>query len=540
LPYIFYDEWKITKEAKENLSLILEEQFKEQTEIKGEHPKTELKDINKAFKRIEKAIATKEKIIVFGDYDVDGTVGSSILTEALEKCGATVSYRLPHRKKDGYGLKKHILDEIKASGASLVITVDNGISAIEESAYAKELGIDLIITDHHIVPEEKVSAHAVINPQQNDCPYPFKEICGAAVAYKLACFLCENLLSKDELKNFQEKMLCRVALATVCDCMPIIDENKHFVRKGLQLLKEKKDPQLISLINFAGLDIKEINEESFGFQLGPRINAAGRLSSAYFALQFLLGKDQNKEVLESLNQKRKDIVKESIQDLTISKEKSCIIIHSKEFHIGVIGLIAGRLTEKYNLPSIVLSEETEKLTASCRAPVGFNLYSFLKKLERYFTHFGGHESAAGFSMAKKDFPAFKKEATSLSKEILKNTELTKELKILSEIKSSDINLKTLEEINNYAPFGIKNEKPIFLVKDYKSIEWKIFGKKEEHLAAFIKSETGNIIKAIKFFAAEKLPKITEKTALELAVSLKKNVWQNTEKVELELIDVKIT
>ncbi|MBT4936387.1 single-stranded-DNA-specific exonuclease RecJ [Candidatus Peregrinibacteria bacterium] len=546
----YFDTW-ILKEEREKSSLkelILKSQgIKKETDIKkvlekkfpeDMHDPKLLKDYQKSIDRIVKAIDQKERIIIFGDYDVDGTVGTTILYSLLEKVGALASYRIPHRKKHGYGLKKSFIDELSEKNIGLIITVDNGISAIDEVAYAKEKNIDIIITDHHLPGEKTPDAYAIVNHKQKDCHYPFPELCGAALAYKVALGIAKHYLTISEYEGFAYKMLDLAALATVADCMPIKGENHLIVKEGLKVLKTTKHEGIKKLASIANINLENATAETFGFQIGPRINAAGRLSEAYIGVQFLLGKAEFAEELERLNNERKEMVEQALQAAEkYAIPEEVIIASSKNWHTGIIGLIAGKLTEKYYLPAIILEEQEGKMIASCRAPEGFDMHKFLSEFSQYFEHFGGHAQAAGFSILKEKYLDFQTHAKERGKEILQQLNLKKVLTINAEIFITELDMQTFDFIDQFAPFGIGNEKPLFLLKNISSIQWSFLGKDNKHIQGRIMTPSGEK-RIIKFFSEELIDSLEAHLSYDIVFRLSKNSWRGNSTVQLDLIDLR--
>ena len=546
---IYFDIWEIQDQRhnKDFKDIILHSQnLHSQNEIHTRmtqnfpehmHDPKLLKDYDLALQRIIKAVNNKERIVIFGDYDVDGTVGTTILYSILQQVSEAVSYRIPHRKNDGYGLKKYFIDELAEKNTKLIITVDNGITSVEEVDYAQKKNIDVIISDHHIPGEKIPQAYAIINHKQKDCHYPFPELCGAALGYKIALGIAKHFLPPTQYKAFAYNNLDIIALATVADCVPIKGENHLLVKTGLEVLKNTKNKGLKQLCKEANIDRENANEETFGFQLGPRINAAGRLKSAYLGVQLLLGKTEFASELEILNNTRKQMVETAMKEA----EKNIIpgqiiILHSKHWHTGIIGLIAGKLTEKYHLPSIILEEQSSIMVASCRTVPGFNIYDFLSLFSHFFQRFGGHSQAAGFSILIEKFHQFKQEAQAKSQKILLQNPLVKKLSINSEIFLKELHLDNYNYIQQFSPFGIENVPPIFLVKNI-HIQWKILGKSKEHISGNISTPQGNI-RIIKFFATDMFHILNSETSYDIVFKLGKNNWRNQTQLQLELIDIK--
>lgn len=547
---LIYDKWLI-KDPKSNrlLDRIFEsrgithksekEFFLKDYQLSDLHDPWQLKDIEKAVNRIKLAILNQERIMVLGDYDVDGTTGTAVLFQALKKLGAEVSYRVPHREIDGYGIKEKHINELKELNVKLIITTDNGISAAEEIELANKLSIDVIITDHHQVSENIPGALAVINPKQSDCNYQNSDISGAVVSAKLAQAVIDKMKGAEEAYKFILEISPLLAIATIADCMVLTGENRVIVSIGLKQMSKTNNPALKELIRVSNLNPDKVSSEDIAFQLAPRLNASGRMDNAYHSIAVLLGNLEKVKVLDALNIERRKIIRESLEKLENKEfDKQVIILNSENWSKGIIGLIAGRLTEKHHLPSIILNEKGDKMSASCRAPDGFDLYEFLKNLSEYFISFGGHAQAAGFSMQKEKFSEFKKKAEQKSKEILKTQRLEKALKVDCEISLSDLKYENYLEISRLEPFGIMNPKPCFILKNIQRFHFESMGKEKNHLRGHIWINDNEKIKVVKFFAADLIDELAKNKNWDFVVSLEANSWQGKMSLELRLIDAR--
>ncbi len=482
-----------------------------------------LKDIRKAIKRIKESIKNKEKIMIFGDYDVDGITSTAIMFSGLKSLGAIVSYRLPHREKDGYGLNKNFIDECKELGVKLIITVDCGIANTKEVKLAKTYDIDVIITDHHNIQKDIPDALAVINPKQTDCKHPLSETCGAVVAYKLISVLCEGNTV------LLESLIEIMAIGIVADCCPLIDENRYYVKKGIDLLYNTKHKGLKKMLQ----NIDLIDTYTIGFFIGPRLNAAGRIASPYPSLDLLLGKPEKLELLEKFNKYRQEIVLKALDECLSqfdNNKNNIIITHSENWHIGIIGLIAGKITEKYYKPSIVMQKKGDIYVGSARSIKDIDIMSFFNKTKDMFIHFGGHKLAAGFSIQEKNLKKFKNRIESFA-----NSEISKDLlipviNIDCEISYKDINFALLDNINKLSPFGIKNERPRFLIRDISIANKKLLSN-GKHIKFNIKDSDIDIIG---FHIGTK----TFSENIDLVFELNKNTWNGTTCIQLRIIDWK--
>lgn len=430
-----------------------------------------MKDMDKAVQRIHEAIENSEKIVIYGDYDVDGVCATATLFTYLESAGAQVFYKLPNRESEGYGLNSRVLEQLKSKGVSLVITVDNGISAIDEIEVANKIGLDIIITDHHLPKATIPNAFAVVDPLQKDDTSPCKILSGVGVAFKLICAL-ENAPCSEMLEYYGDF----VAVGTVADIMPLEGENRTIVKAGLALLNDHTRQGFSSLIEVAGLQGKEITSESIGYTIGPRINAAGRMGEATSALELLLCEDENDALilaneLEKENQKRQDTQNKMAEDITqeiladqgIVKDR-VIVVWSDSFHPGVVGIVASRLVDRYAKPAIVLTKDSdEEYKGSGRSVPSFNLHKALEQTKHLLSHFGGHELAAGLTLEKANLEAFRRAINEVANS-QESLSITESLEIDCEVSLSEIDENAISQISYLAPFGSGNQNPLFLMK----------------------------------------------------------------------------
>lgn len=477
-----------------------------------------LHDFDKWLNRIIAAINAKEKIMVFGDYDVDGISASYVMYLFFQKFldYKDISIQLPSRLEDGYGIKKYHLDQIKEKWVTLVITVDNGITAIEEAKYAKEIGLDMVITDHHKPLAEIPDAVAVINPQISP-DYDFKEICWASVAFKVISWLTTRLIDdpkkKQEIFNF---FLPIVGIATVADCMPLVGENRLFVKTALDLMNRRQwIPEAIS--NFLDyLNIKwPIDTFHIGFQIAPRLNAWGRMMTPYDSLYVLLhtGEKQMRflENLDKLNSQRK-----KIQDLAYKKALEImdpdqkVIIAIDSFHEGIIGIVAGRLTEKFNKPSVVLSVDEEKwvAVASLRWPEYFSVIDMLYDAAPLLERFGGHKQAWGLTVKIENLEALCEKLYAYATLSIGDNMLDRNLAIDTKLYLHEMTQETVQSINKLAPFGHWNTEPLFLIEDMTITTAEKVGKTGNgHLKLKIKSTDDKAFHALFWGAWEKVSEV---------------------------------
>lgn len=433
--------------------------------------------MKEAIERIEKAYVDKERVIIFWDYDVDGVTSTALVLHILKKIGIEVSYRLPHRVKDGYWLKKYFIDDIKASGATLMITVDCGTRDLDVVEYAKTLGVDVIITDHHAVPE-KISdiAIAVINPQRKDCNYPFKYLSGAGVAFKMVMALARKFLPPQEAEKYIESSVDIAAIWTVADCMSLTWENRVIVQAWLKQIRNSRSKWIRKLIEHKIGE--EIDADIFWFHIWPRLNAAGRMDTPYKALHLLLNQEESVIDtlldIENLNDKRKKMTQlfyEDAQEKVDTSHNLLFYSHDDVEH-GIIGIIAGRITENFHKPSIVLTSHGDSYVASCRSPEYFDIVTILEEFKEYFVTFWGHKQAAWFTIKKEVFDSFQKHILERMKQFDFSHE-RKNIFVDKVIDPREIGMNLLEKIQVFKPFWLGNLKPVFMIEhlEYTTISY---------------------------------------------------------------------
>ena len=453
-------------------------------------PKT-MKDVVIAVDIIKRKIQENKKIRIIGDYDVDGIISVFILYTALKKCGANVDYEIPDRIKDGYGINENIVKVAYDEGVDTIITCDNGISAIDQIQYAKDLGLTVIVTDHHDVPfieEDGVrtflssQADAIINPKQIECEYKFKSICGAGVAFKLMEALYEEIgMDKEECY----KLIEFIAIATVCDVVDLIDENRIFVKNGLEMLNNSKNIGINALKKACGLEDKEITAYHLGFVIGPCLNASGRLDSAKKGLELLLMEDDEEaknlaQEIVDLNDARKNMTKEGVDrainiiDSTDINNDNILVVYIPDIHESLAGIVAGRVKEKYNKPTIILTKSEEGVKGSARSIEEYNMFEGLLACKELLDKFGGHPMAAGLSLQEDKVDELRIALNNKCE--LTDEDLTRKIMIDSSLPLEYLNLHLIEELNVLEPFGKGNSKPVFGVRDAKITKAMLLGK----------------------------------------------------------------
>ena len=452
------------------------------------------KDINIATKRVKKAIENGEKITIVGDYDVDGVVSTTIMLEFFEDLGIKVDYIIPNRFEHGYGLSPKIANKIDNG---LVITVDNGISAYEASLILKEKNIDLIITDHHTVGEKIPHALAIINPKQEDCTFEFKEICGAQVAWYFCAAIKKELEANVDLSSYLDLL----TLAIIADIMPMTSLNHTMVKQGLKKIKNSKR-EAFKLLN-QHIQKEFLVSDDVGFTIAPKINSAGRMDDASLALDFLLSKCQNSAyeslaVLEELNNYRKTLQEDicSRAEKQIKSSDKAVVVWGEEWHEGVIGIVASKLSHKFKKPAFIFSINDNIAKGSARANSQISLYDLISKAKHLLIGFGGHKNAAGLSLEALNLEEFKE---IINKELSQvNDSLHNEFITLGELDVSSVDLEFISIIEEFEPYGLENERPIFNVSNAKLLKTDLIGKDKNHLKLTLNSD-GFIFEALKFY-----------------------------------------
>ena len=450
--------------------------------------------MEEATTRVIQAITENQLICIYGDYDVDGTCSTALLYMFLKELGAKVDYYIPKRLNEGYGLSTAGIDIVKAKDTSLLISVDCGITALEETEYAKSLGIDVIICDHHQPKEQIPNATAVLDPLKPNCNYPFKYLSGAGVALKLAQGVGERIGKR----ILPLKFLDLVALAGAADIVPLVDENRILVKEGLNLINENPRPGILALIKSSNMEPGNLTSGQIVFTIAPRINAVGRLGDAQRAVELLITEEKEKalelaKILESENYQRRKIDETTfigaldiVQSSLDMDENIPIILHQENWHPGVIGIVASRLVERYYRPTIMLTTIDGIAKGSARSISNFNIYEALQKCEDLLIHFGGHQAAAGLAVEIEKIEEFKTKFNQVVKDSIAEEDLLPELHIDSKIKFSEITPKFLRIIDQFSPFGPGNMRPVFLSEDVHAVSSRIVG--TNHLLLSLKQE----------------------------------------------------
>lgn len=480
-----------------------------------------MKDMDRAVDILKEKIEEGKKIRVIGDYDIDGVNATYILQQGLAGLGADVDTDIPDRIKDGYGLNQMLIDRALEDDVDTIITCDNGIAARSEIAYGKENGMTIVVTDHHEVPyleengEKKYllpPADAVVDPHRADCGYPFKGLCGAAVAYKLVEVLYRvSGKSDQEVEHLQESLMENVAIATIGDVMDLVGENRVFVKKGLELLKTTKNEGLHALMQCTGVDTANLNTYHIGFVIGPCINAGGRLDTAKRALELLNASNRREAVtlaadLKELNDSRKEMTEEGVEEAVRQIESSSwkddqvLVVYLPECHESIAGIIAGRIKERYYRPTFVLTRGETGVKGSGRSIEAYDMFAEMNRCRELFTKFGGHKLAAGLSLDEENVEVFRKRINELAD--LTEEDLQMKVSIDMRLPFPYINEELIHELKILEPFGKGNGKPLFAESKLRVIQPRIFGKNRNVLKCRLEDQQGNQMEAVYFGEVE--------------------------------------
>lgn len=478
-----------------------------------------MKDMDKAVEILREKLEEGKRLRVIGDYDIDGVNATYILLEGLKRLGADADYDIPDRMTDGYGLNIHLIQRAYDDGVDTVLTCDNGIAAAEEIAFGKDMGMTVIVTDHHEVPFEEWGgkkqyllppADAVVDPKRPDCEYPFPHLCGAAVAYKLMEALWESMgRDSEDLDDLIEN----VAIATVGDVMDLKGENRIFVKEGLQMLERTRNPGLRSLIECTGLADKTISAYHIGFVLGPCLNASGRLDTAKRALRLLEAKtrkeaDQLAWDLKALNDSRKEMTEKAVKEAELMveasalKEDRVLVIYLPDCHESLAGIVAGRIRERYYKPAFVLTNASEGLKGSGRSIEAYSMYEELSRCKDLLMRFGGHRQAAGLSMKRENLESFRKMINDYC--TLTPKDLTEKVVIDMEMPFSCVTEGLIRELALLEPFGKGNTKPVFAARNVRLMDMRVMGRKKNVLKMRAVDANGSTVEAVYFGDVENL------------------------------------
>ena len=512
---------------------------------KGLHDPFLLKDMNKAVERIALAQANHERVVVYGDYDIDGITASAVLIEALKSLDIEATSYIPDRFEEGYGINKKALIGLKESGYDLVISVDCGITSVDEAIWAKENSLDLIITDHHTPKEIIPEAIAVINPKQKDDKYPFKDLAGVGVAFKLVQALQSGLGAP--IVGQEKWLLDLVALGTVCDVVDLVGENRVLVSFGLKVMAQSRRPGIVALAAIGGIKINNIRSSDLGFILGPRMNAAGRLEHAARSLELITTKDPARanilaKELDILNLERRSNQKSILEAADKQAEQyisdPILVLASEDWSHGIVGIVASKLVEKWNKPTFVMQIMGNTTKGSARSTLGYNLVDSLSAVSHNLLKFGGHQYAAGYTLNTNSINDFRNDLISYCNEIDFVESMRQEIVadvVIDSLLIIDWDL--YDNLELLQPFGKSNKEPIIKIKKLKIKKLDKIGADKRHYKMVVDDLSGNQSDAIGFGLVDKFPNLEIDDTISILINLSKNEWQNRLRLQLIIINI---
>ena len=507
-----------------------------------------MKDMDVAVDRINDAMGRKERIMVYGDYDVDGCTSVALVYKFLQQFYSNIEYYIPDRYEEGYGLSTKGIEYAHKQDVKLIIILDCGIKAFDEINYAKNLGIDFIICDHHVPDDTMPNAVAILNPKRPDDTYPFKHLCGCGVGFKLMqAFAKNNNIPFSRLISLLD--FCAVSIAA--DIVPVTDENRILAYHGLKQINQNPNIGLKAIIDVCGLQGREISMSDIIFKIGPRINASGRMENGKMSVDLLVEKDylnalQKAHQIDTYNEQRKDIDKQMTEEanqivarLESQKHQSAIVIYDENWKKGVIGIVASRLTEMYFRPTVVICRDGELATGSARSVTGFDVYSAIKSCSDLLINFGGHTYACGLTLRWTDVPEFCRRFHEYVEENILPTQIEPTLDIDAEIDFKDINKRLHNDLKRFAPFGPCNTKPIFCTRgvyDYGTS--KVVGREQEHIKLeLVDSKSSNVINGIAFGQSASARYIKSKRSFSIAYTIEENIYKRGT-MQLQIEDIR--
>ncbi|MBR2241744.1 MAG: single-stranded-DNA-specific exonuclease RecJ [Prevotella sp.] len=508
-----------------------------------------MKDMDVAVDRLNDAMGRKERILVYGDYDVDGCTAVALVYKFLQQFYSNVDYYIPDRYDEGYGVSKKGIDFAYETGVKLIIILDCGIKAIDEIAYAKSRGIDFIICDHHVPDEVMPPAVAILNPKREDDSFPFKHLCGCGVGFKfMQAFAKNNGIPFSNLIP----LLDFVAVAIAADIVPVTDENRILAFHGLKQLNQNPSIGLKAIIDICGLNGRDISMSDIVFKIGPRINASGRMENGKESVDLLVEKDfgvalKKAKHINQYNEQRKDIDKQMTEEanqivarIESQKRHSSIVLYDENWKKGVIGIVASRLTEIYIRPTVVLTREDEFATGSARSVTGFDVYSAIKSCRDLLVNFGGHTYAAGLTLLWKDVPEFRRRFQKYVEEHIQPEQIEAILDIDAQIDFKDITRKLHNDLKRFGPFGPDNQKPLFCTIDvYDFGTSKVVGREQEHIKLeLVDSRSNNVMNGIAFGQSGSARYIKSKRSFDIAYTIEDNIYKHND-VQLQIEDIRL-
>ncbi|MDD3887384.1 MAG: single-stranded-DNA-specific exonuclease RecJ [Patescibacteria group bacterium] len=510
-----------------------------------------LKDMDRAVDRLLLAIKNKERVAIFGDYDADGVTSSVLLTELFKKIGLAGQVYIPDRVSEGYGMNKKAIDWLAKKDIKLIVSCDCGVSNRKEIDYAKEkYGIDCVITDHHNVPENFDKKYIVVDSKRNGDKYPYKELAGVGITFKLAQAIISKFESGVKVADGWEKsLLDLVTIGTIADCSPILSENRTLVKYGLKIIKETQRIGLQSLMQIARVDAKTVDSDRVGFVIAPRINSAGRMDRASASYMLLITEDLDKAVWlskkidktnssrQALTSKLVDEAKKKIGDF---KNQKVLMASGWKWPLGVVGIVAGKICEEYNRPTLICGRGLIESVGSARSIPAFDIISAISSCKDLLLEYGGHKQAAGFSLKNENFEKFHEKLEKLASEKLTEKDLQPVIEIDSEIDFKDVNWNLYERLLDFEPHGMGNQKPVFLAKDIQVVNAYPVGKTKKHLKMKIKSNSDNrIFDVIGFNHGHRIEELNKSGKMDIVFQLDCNEWNGERILQLRLIDFKI-
>ena len=507
-----------------------------------------MKDMDVAVDRLNDAMGRKERILVYGDYDVDGCTAVALVYKFLQQFYSNIDYYIPNRYEEGYGVSMKGLEYAQQTGVKLIIILDCGIKAKDEITFAQSIGIDFIICDHHVPDEEMPPAVAILNPKRPDDSYPFKHLCGCGVGFKfMQAFAKNNAIPFSQLIPMLD--FCAVSIAA--DIVPVVDENRILSFHGLKQLNQNPSVGLKAIIDICGLNGRELSMSDIIFKIGPRINASGRMENGKESVDLLVGKDfqealEEAKLIDKYNEQRKDIDKQMTEEANVivsklasQKHFSSIVLYDEHWKKGVIGIVASRLTEIYFRPTVVLTRDGDLATGSARSVMGFDIYSAIKSCRDLLLNFGGHTYAAGLTLRWADVQEFRNRFQHYVEEHILPEQTEASLDIDAEIDFKDITKKLHNDLKRFSPFGLGNTKPIFCTKgvyDYGTS--KVVGRSQEHIKLeLVDSISGTVVNGIAFGQSASARYIKSKRAFDIAYTIEDNVFKRNQ-VQLQIEDIR--
>lgn len=520
----------------------------------GLHDPFKIKDMQKAIDRIFSAIQKKEKILIYGDYDADGITATALLYKTLRFLGAKkLKSYIPHRQKEGYGLNRQSVKKFSQDQINLIITVDCGISNLKQIRYANKLGIDIIVTDHHQVPKTLPQAYAILNVKRASDPYPCKDLAGVGIAFKLATALLQKDTKHTRLEQevFEKWLLDLVAVGTVADLVPLLDENRTLVKFGLIILNHAKRLGFQKLYKASRLNprLSPLTTYNIGYQIAPRLNAAGRLIHADAAFELLLTESEKKaeklaQKLEETNRERQrmtnDVLSQAQAQIGKIEEKKILLAANPQWSAGITGLVAGKLCDQFHRPTLIIERGTKESTGSARSIDSFNITQALESLSDLLIRYGGHKTAAGFTLATKNITLFYQKLEKIVAQKLKDDDLQQDIFIDATVHLDQINWPLYQTLEELHPFGTGNPSPRFLAPKVTLLNVRAVGSENQHLKLTLQDQHKKTHEAIGFGMGDWLYKLIAGDKIDIVYELSTNEWNGTKRLEIKIVDLKIT